>query len=96
MRILQERDHSSTAQRYIELDDVGHCPNHESPQAVAKILRRWLSASDRRHQSLLLLRDNEEDSVTVEPWGIVKMREVEDNDVHPSSLFDRMIIRMIG
>jgi len=31
-----------TSQRYVELSHVGHCPNHEAPQAVARILHRWV------------------------------------------------------
>lgn len=30
------------AQRYISLENVGHCPNHEAPNAVAKVVLPWI------------------------------------------------------
>ncbi|KAL7468647.1 hypothetical protein ACHAXS_008880 [Conticribra weissflogii] len=32
------------ASRYIAIDNAGHCPNHEAPTAVAKVLSAWIDA----------------------------------------------------
>ena len=36
--------------RYVELSNVGHCPNHEAPTAVAKVLSAWLDAAPEQAQ----------------------------------------------
>jgi hypothetical protein len=33
---------------YYELSDVGHCPHHEAPNAVGRILADWIAAAERR------------------------------------------------
>ena len=38
-------DYDAPAQRYIALKNVGHCPNHEAPTAVSRVLLSWLDAS---------------------------------------------------
>jgi pimeloyl-ACP methyl ester carboxylesterase len=97
MKALQDRKNCAASQRYVELDNVGHCPNHEAPKAVAKILQRWLSSLDRR--SLVLVKDaavDKEDSVTTEAWGTIKMREVKDDELHTTLLHERIIVKMIA
>jgi len=44
LETLDQR-HPDRVHRYVELSDVGHCPNHEAPRAVAQLLRRWTDAS---------------------------------------------------
>jgi len=45
-------------QRYIELENVGHCPNHEAPQIVGHIATRWTSSKrNQRHKDCLVLLD---------------------------------------
>ena len=83
--------------RYVELDNVGHCPNHEAPQAVGLIASRWTSASQRHRQCLNLLNDNEEniDVVTIkEPWGDVSAREINDDEIN-LSLVDKVITSLV-
>ena len=57
--------------KLIELDNVGHCPNHEAPQAVAYALPRWINALDGNHNFV----ENDEIGFE-EEWGDVRMREV--------------------
>ena len=51
MRALESREQLKTEstskpsklrQRYIELSRSGHCPHHESPDAVNELLSRWV------------------------------------------------------
>jgi hypothetical protein len=67
---------SNVTQRYIELDNVGHCPNHEAPTAVAEILRRWINAPSRSFSPLL----DDEQMVFPEPWGDITAREVKETE----------------
>ena len=30
--------------RYVDLDGVGHCPNHEAPRSTGRAIRRWTDA----------------------------------------------------
>jgi pimeloyl-ACP methyl ester carboxylesterase len=65
-------------QRYVELTNVGHCPNHEAPVAVATVLQKWLVADRREEDTLPLVEDKH---VTVqERWGetVIGERTVED------------------
>ena len=39
------KDAVEPASRYITIDNVGHCPNHEAPLAVAEVLCRWINAA---------------------------------------------------
>lgn len=75
---LLEREKKSISpipiQRYIELDNVGHCPNHESPTSVGIITRRWLCAKDRSSEQLTLVDDDVR--VIDEPWGRITAEEV--------------------
>jgi pimeloyl-ACP methyl ester carboxylesterase len=61
LRVLRENSlHSEGRQayRYVELSNVGHCPNHEAPNAVASIFHRWIEfrsqGSTQSNVSLLL------------------------------------------
>mmetsp|Transcript_4650 Transcript_4650/g.8914 ORF Transcript_4650/g.8914 Transcript_4650/m.8914 type:complete len:470 (-) Transcript_4650:29-1438(-) len=73
---------SSAVHRYVELDNVGHCPNHESPTAVGCIANRWMASKDRSQQQLSLWNDqNTRDKWIVdEPWGTVVAKEVNVQD----------------
>lgn len=31
---------------YFELSNVGHCPNHEAPQAVNLLLSKWIACQE--------------------------------------------------
>ena len=58
--------------RYISLGNCGHCPNHESPMAVASVLLPWVMAACK---SEIFLASEDENEI-VEPWGSVYVREV--------------------
>lgn len=82
-------------QRYVELDNVGHCPNHEAPQAVASIASRWTGAGTSRHQESLSLLNHDDDCVIFkEPWGDVVAREVDEKDIN-LSLMDKIITSLV-
>jgi len=96
---LQERegrDHSSSkpvpVHRYVELANVGHCPNHESPTAVGHITSRWVRAKDRSKQALALL--DEEEQVIAEHWGAVTAKEVDASDISLSPM-ERLITSFV-
>jgi hypothetical protein len=73
--------------RYIELENVGHCPNHEAPQAVSKVVSMWVDASDRRREVLDLVHSSTK--VTAEEWAEIVMHEKEASEI-PLSLLDRI------
>lgn len=73
--------------RYVELENVGHCPNHESPQAVASLVSTWVNASDRQKKHLQLVDTSSQ--VTAEEWAEVIMQEKEASEI-PLSLLDRI------
>lgn len=41
----RSRRRNQCVQRYVELENVGHCPNHEAPTAVGRIASRWMGSS---------------------------------------------------
>ena len=83
-------DGCSPCQRYVTIDNAGHCPNHEAPTAVASVLISWLAASD-RSEALLV-----SDEIVQEPWGKVQLREVTIEESKSSSFVDKVIASMVG
>ena len=79
-------------ERYVTLDNAGHCPNHEAPTAVAKILLSWLSASNRKDIPLV----SPEDKLIEEPWGAVVLREVSIEESRNLGFVDKMVSSMVG
>jgi pimeloyl-ACP methyl ester carboxylesterase len=73
--------------RYIELSNVGHCPNHEAPTAVARVLQPWLQATNRRPDQLSLLQADTE--VVHESWGQTLARERGESEILLSTM-DRL------
>ena len=65
--------------RYIEIENVGHCPNHEAPQAVANVVKSWVGTKDRRGDQLTLVHADQR--VFQEPWGETKMEERQGEDI---------------
>ena len=65
---------SNFAKRYLELDHVGHCPNHEAPQAVATAITKWMYASNKQTTALGC-------STFSEPWGDIQMKEKNEQDI---------------
>ncbi len=74
-------------QRYVELENVGHCPNHEAPQLVAKLSSLWMSSENRTSEALTLVEGEEERNM--EPWGEIVARERQGSDIQ-LSLLDRI------
>ena len=93
---LKEREKDNNkkglVQRYIELDNVGHCPNHEAPQAVGIVVKRWIENTVRRNGSLSLIDGNIE--LVPEPWGDISMREVPDEEAK-LSLMEKLFTSMV-
>lgn len=103
MLSLNSREHNYV-QRYVELSNCGHCPNHEAPQAVAKILNNWLSKNDRKSEQLNLIfgsgqtsKDQNQHHSITEPWGTeILMREVLEEEVNNLSLLDKISTKLVG
>lgn len=76
---LSER-RQQLACRYLELSDVGHCPNHEAPKAVAKAVASWIGAEDRAGLSLV---ENGREEFQ-EEWGVIAAEEVGVDDIQAS------------
>jgi len=72
---IQNKD---VVQRYIELDNVGHCPNHEAPTVVGQVISRWVDNE-------LHLIDGEVQLVP-EPWGDISAREIKEDGVQLSRM----------
>ena len=83
---LSKRNNGAVS-RYVELEKVGHCPNHEAPQAVSKVLSAWVNASDRRREELELVDTSTK--VTAEAWAEIVMHEKEASEIS-LSLLDRI------
>ena len=95
------------AQRYVSLDNVGHCPNHEAPTAVAKVLLNWIGASttssaqspggdgssSSRNEVPLVSGSAE---IINEPWGEVSAREVSIEESKNLGIVDRIVSSMVG
>jgi pimeloyl-ACP methyl ester carboxylesterase len=79
---LLMRRENSAVHRYVELDNVGHCPNHESPTIVGHIANRWVTSRDRRKECLSLWDDQtmNDKFMVDEQWGTIIAREVDEED----------------
>ena len=88
----------SSVQRYVELSNVGHCPNHESPQGVALVLNRWFSldSTNRKHANLVDSNNSSVNSQELvhEQWGEVGLREVSIEEANQLSLLDKITIKL--
>jgi len=90
-------------QRYIELQNIGHCPNHEAPVAVSRTLHRWISSSsssgDGTTTDVVKLVDNEEDCDVIQEvsWGGQSiLKEVKEQDIGDASLLDKIMTSMVS
>lgn len=90
-RVLTSDDYFP-CQRYVTIDNAGHCPNHEAPTAVARVLESWLGASDRSAVRLV----SGQNDIVQEPWGNVVLREVSIDESKNVGLVDKMISSMVG
>lgn len=76
-QILAQLDqrHPEAIHRYVELANVGHCPNHEAPRAVATLLTPWISSEQRQAISLFAK------SAVEESWGSTSLTERKGEDI---------------
>ena len=73
--------HPNSIHKLVELDNVGHCPNHEAPKAVAYALHRWLGGNDDgKYDDDDDDRFMNEDITFYEEWGDITMKEIYDYD----------------
>jgi pimeloyl-ACP methyl ester carboxylesterase len=98
------------ARRYISLENVGHCPNHEAPTALAKVLIPWLGATTTSYSSTDGNHDDKDPkSVTRrsdvpllsgerirEPWGVVGIREIPIEESQNLNVLDRIVSSIAG
>ena len=84
---------STAAHRFVTLDNVGHCPNHEAPTAVARVLLPWLNANDSDQRRVVPLGSQ---TLIKEPWGEVFIREVSIDESRSLGLVDRVVSTMVG
>eukprot|EP00980_Cylindrotheca_fusiformis_P001708 scaffold388_cov114-Cylindrotheca_fusiformis.AAC.17 len=91
LEALQRRC-NNCVQRYVEIENCGHCPNHEAPQAVGKIVTSWVKAKDRREKSLSIVDADKE--IFHEPWGETTIRERCEEDIK-LSLLDRLAMTFV-
>lgn len=78
--------------RYLELENVGHCPNHEAPQAVGQALRSWVTERKRSLEALPLVNGTHQ--VIREPWADVIIRELHHDEIE-ESLIDRIATQLL-
>lgn len=76
--------------RYVQLSNVGHCPNHEAPKAVGKAVSGWIGAADR--SKVPLVEGSQE--VIHEEWGDVTMQELGADDIKVS-LVDKLAVTFV-
>ena len=90
--ILSQRNFSNKpVQRYIELENVGHCPNHEAPQAVAAAVKRWLGM-DRKQYTVPLVDSTGE--TFHEQWGQITSREL-NTESAKMTIVDRIMSEFV-
>ena len=90
---LAERG-GSAQQRYISLDNVGHCPNNEAPMAVATVLSSWIAGGGAESEALSLVEHG--NMQITEPWGVVGVREVSIEESEDLGFMDRIVSSMVG
>jgi pimeloyl-ACP methyl ester carboxylesterase len=104
------RDLVPLANRYVSLENVGHCPNHEAPTSVAKVVLPWIRApsssssatanvnGEQQQQNRcnvpLVVPDGSDE--TQEPWGAVRAYEVSLDESKELGVMDRIVSSMVG
>jgi pimeloyl-ACP methyl ester carboxylesterase len=74
---LSDRQMNTHCCRYLQLSNVGHCPNHEAPKAVGKAVSAWVRATDR--SKACLVEGSKE--IFHEDWGVVAMQELGAHEI---------------
>jgi pimeloyl-ACP methyl ester carboxylesterase len=81
LQALDQREPDSV-HRYIEIENAGHCPNHEAPQAVAHVVRSWVEAEDRCREMLTLVDAPAGNKIVFhEDWGETAVAECGAEDI---------------
>ena len=83
---------SDHVHRYVEVENAGHCPNHEAPTATAAIVNRWLEADEGARCVIKLVEGNTEEFK--EEWGMNYIREIGADEIS-MSIFDRIITKFV-
>jgi hypothetical protein len=73
--------------RYVEVENAGHCPNHEAPQAVAHVVLAWTKTNNRSKENLSLIGENR--IIFQEEWGETAAAERVADDIRLSTM-DRL------
>ena len=103
--LITNDDCRPLVQRYVSLENVGHCPNHEAPTAVARVVLPWIragasssSSQDQQQQNRynvpLVVHDGSD--VTREPWGAVRAYEVSLDESSDLGVMDRVVSSIVG
>ena len=95
LQALEQRE-PGKVHRYVEVENCGHCPNHEAPQAVAQVVLPWVQASDRRKEVLPLVVGDQNNRMQIfdEPWGETVIRERNEGEIQLSWV-DRLAVTFV-
>lgn len=91
LKALNRRE-PNKVHRYVEIENAGHCPNHEAPQAVGHVVSSWVRSDDRREGHLTLVESTKQ--VLIEKWGETKMQERKEGDIR-LSFIDRLAVAFV-
>ena len=76
------------AQRYVSLLNSGHCPNHEAPTAVARVMSPWILSQDRSNVQLV----SDSNAIIEEPWSTdISAHEVTIEESNNMGIMDRIV-----
>mmetsp|Transcript_25935 Transcript_25935/g.62278 ORF Transcript_25935/g.62278 Transcript_25935/m.62278 type:complete len:469 (+) Transcript_25935:295-1701(+) len=106
---IHGRRANAAAGRYVSLENAGHCPNHEAPASVARVLSRWIGALPSSSSSRSATKDEDgwtrsnvplissgDAEVVCEPWGAFLVREVSIDESRDLGIIDRVVSSMVG
>ena len=83
-------------QHYVELSNVGHCPNHEAPRAVALVLQAWLERVETEEKAHKVDVPLIPSPITVqEAWGETVVQERTTPEEIPVSWMDRLATAIV-
>lgn len=87
---LSGRSTTNVCCRYLQLSNVGHCPNHEAPKAVGKVVAAWIGARDR---ATIPVVDGDRE-VFHEEWADVEVQELAAHEIKVS-LVDKLAVTFV-
>ena len=78
----------AAAQRYVSLLNAGHCPNHEAPTAVARVMLPWINSQDRSNVQLV----SDSNALIEETWSTdISAHEVTIEESNNMGIMDRIV-----